>query len=216
MTTVGELCRVEYGKGLSRNRRVESGPVQVYGSAGMAGFHNQALVEEPTVIVGRKGNAGAVWLARQPSWPIDTTYFLRPPRGLLPEYLTLQLGHADLVDLDSSTTIPSLRRPDLEATPVAVAPTSEQERIVVAVEEHFSRLDAAETALQQTLQRLDILRSAILADAFHANSKLPDGWQKLTISQIADVQLGRQRSPQHHFGEQMRPYLRAANVSWRA
>ena len=36
----------------------------------------------------------------------------------------------------------------------------------------------------------------------------------MTISQVALVQLGRQRSPQHHSGEQMRPYLRAANVSW--
>ncbi|MCY3561836.1 MAG: restriction endonuclease subunit S [bacterium] len=162
-TTVGDLCSVEYGRGLSKKERVESGAIEVYGSAGLAGHHDQALVEEPVVIVGRKGNAGAVWLTNRPSWPIDTTYFLRPPQGLLPDFFALQLGHQDLVGLDSSTTIPSLRRPDLEATPVAIAPVLEQERIVDAVEEHFSRLDAAEAALEAARRKLDATsRSTLL------------------------------------------------------
>ena len=43
---------------------------------------------------------------------------------------------------------------------------------------------------------------------------LPPGWEWTTISDVAEVQLGRQRSPQHHSGSQMRPYLRSANVTW--
>lgn len=46
------------------------------------------------------------------------------------------------------------------------------------------------------------------------NEELPEGWEWSTIGEVADVQLGRQRSPQHHQGEQMRPYLRSANVTW--
>ncbi|GJM36645.1 MAG: hypothetical protein DHS20C19_00120 [Acidimicrobiales bacterium] len=46
------------------------------------------------------------------------------------------------------------------------------------------------------------------------NNELPGGWAWSTIGGVADVQLGRQRSPQHHHGEQMRPYLRSANVTW--
>ena len=34
------------------------------------------------------------------------------------------------------------------------------------------------------------------------------------IGDIAEVQLGRQRSPQHHAGPARRPYLRSANVTW--
>lgn len=34
------------------------------------------------------------------------------------------------------------------------------------------------------------------------------------LGSIAEVKLGRQRSPRHHSGEQMRPYMRAANVGW--
>ena len=45
-------------------------------------------------------------------------------------------------------------------------------------------------------------------------SELPLSWVWATVADVAHVQLGRQRSPQHHAGEQMRPYLRAANITW--
>ena len=34
------------------------------------------------------------------------------------------------------------------------------------------------------------------------------------LQDIAEVKLGRQRSPKHHAGDQMRPYVRAANIGW--
>ena len=45
-------------------------------------------------------------------------------------------------------------------------------------------------------------------------SKLPPDWKVVPLDSIADVRLGRQRSPKNHLGDQMRPYLRAANVGW--
>ncbi|MGE0525666.1 MAG: restriction endonuclease subunit S [Bdellovibrionales bacterium] len=41
---------------------------------------------------------------------------------------------------------------------------------------------------------------------------LPHGWCWAKVSQVGEVQLGRQRSPKHHSGKHMRPYLRVANV----
>jgi len=45
--------------------------------------------------------------------------------------------------------------------------------------------------------------------------ELPEGWVWSRVDQIADVRLGRQRSPKNHYGPHMRPYIRAANVTWR-
>lgn len=42
--------------------------------------------------------------------------------------------------------------------------------------------------------------------------ELPQGWCWASVDQVGDVQLGRQRSPKHHNGPHMRPYLRVANV----
>jgi len=42
--------------------------------------------------------------------------------------------------------------------------------------------------------------------------KLPEGWVYASVEALGFVQLGRQRSPKHHHGANMRPYLRVANV----
>jgi type I restriction enzyme S subunit len=44
--------------------------------------------------------------------------------------------------------------------------------------------------------------------------ELPEGWVWAKVEQTAFVNLGRQRSPKNHNGPHMRPYLRAANVTW--
>jgi type I restriction enzyme S subunit len=95
-------------------------------------------------------------------WPIDTTYFIRVPQTLAPKFLSWQLTRADLRSLDSSTAVPSLRRPDLEGCEVVVAPRPEQDRIVAAIEEQMSRLDAAKSLLLLARLRADSLRDAIL------------------------------------------------------
>lgn len=45
-------------------------------------------------------------------------------------------------------------------------------------------------------------------------SDLPRGWAWARLDEVAEVRLGRQRSPKNHTGTHMRPYLRAANVDW--
>lgn len=45
-------------------------------------------------------------------------------------------------------------------------------------------------------------------------TSLPAGWIDVALGDVCDVRLGRQRSPKHHSGTQMRPYVRAANVGW--
>lgn len=42
--------------------------------------------------------------------------------------------------------------------------------------------------------------------------ELPEGWCWASVHQVGETQLGRQRAPQHSFGDHMRPYLRVANV----
>ncbi|MGJ4893111.1 restriction endonuclease subunit S [Bradyrhizobium sp. HKCCYLRH3099] len=42
--------------------------------------------------------------------------------------------------------------------------------------------------------------------------QLPASWAWTTVENVGLVQLGRQRAPQHHTGDYMRPYMRVANV----
>lgn len=43
---------------------------------------------------------------------------------------------------------------------------------------------------------------------------VPAHWATAALDEIAEVRLGRQRSPDRATGDHMRPYLRAANVTW--
>ena len=117
-------------------------------------------------------------------------------------------------DRVQGSTIAHLPQRDLRALEVPIPPSAEQRRIIAAIEEHFSRLDAVGLTLERGLRSVVALRTSVLADAFKADGMLPQNWRRTKIGEVATVQLGRQRSPQHHAGPQMRPYLRAANVTW--
>ena len=55
MTTVGEFAPFTYGKGLPAGKRNLSGHFAVFGSNGIVGWHDTALTDGPTVVIGRKG-----------------------------------------------------------------------------------------------------------------------------------------------------------------
>lgn len=94
---------------------------------------------------------------------------------------------------------------------IAVAPVSEQRRIVDRIGEIFARLHAAETRLKSLLEKLNHLRSAILADAFHTTGALPNGWQWAKLAQVCN-------KPQYGWTTKSAqtdglPYLRTTDIS---
>ena len=93
--------------------------------------------------------------------------------------------------------------------PMPVAPLAEQERIVAAIEEHFFRLDATDTALAAAQRRLDALRRSAAAELFDR----PE-WTWSTLGEIADLKGGvtkdSKREADPDYVEY--PYLRVANV----
>lgn len=46
------------------------------------------------------------------------------------------------------------------------------------------------------------------------DGELPAGWRTVRLDEVAEVRLGRQRSPDKAQGAYQRPYMRAANVTW--
>ncbi len=159
------LADISYGKALSADMRSDEGEVPVIGSSGVVGCHNEALVEGPCLVVGRKGAAGAVHLVTQPSWPIDTAYFIQPAPGVDLRYLYHFLSSQELGRLDKSTAIPSLSRDDLYKVEVPVAPRAEQTRIVEKLEELLSGLDDGVAELKAAQLKLTQYRQSLLKAA---------------------------------------------------
>ncbi|MCB9397380.1 MAG: restriction endonuclease subunit S [Acidobacteria bacterium] len=173
---LGEIVNFEYGKSLTAKDRVSGGEFEVYGSSGCVGWHNEPYVKEPCLIVGRKGNVGSVFISNKPCWPIDTVYYLVPPKGIFIKYLYYHLNHLNLGHLDKSTAIPSLNRNDAYKVPVNMAPLEQQKRIVAKIEELFSHIDAGIEALKKAKQLLKQYRQSVLKAA--VTGELTKEWRE--------------------------------------
>lgn len=99
-------------------------------------------------------------------------------RAMLPEYFTYLLqspstraslklaAHGGTMDVINLTILRQLKLP--------LPPRAEQERIVAAIEEHFSRLDAGVAALERAQQNLKRMRVAVLQAAISGRLIPPD------------------------------------------
>jgi len=175
-TTLGEIISLEYGKGLTKNKRRSDGNVPVYGSSGIVGYHSESFTKGPSLVIGRKGSVGSVYLSKIPCWPIDTTYFIEPPRELNLNYLFYMISSLNLELLDKSTTIPGLNRNNAYSLTVSLSPLPEQHRIGTKIEELFTQLDAGISALETAQAQLKRYRQSVLKAA--VEGKLTGGWRR--------------------------------------
>ena len=103
--TLSRLATLNYGKALKKDDR-KTGTIPVYGSSGIVGYHNQALVSAPGIIVGRKGNVGSVFWASMPFYPIDTVYYIDGNESSFFLYHTL----SKLTFVNTDAAVPGLNR----------------------------------------------------------------------------------------------------------
>lgn len=91
--------------------------------------------------------------------------------------LTIKLG-----DLSRATTVPSVRKTDVEQVPIPLPPLPEQHRIVTKIEELFTRLDAGVDALKKVNAQLKRYRQAVLKYAFQG--KLTQEWREAHTAEL--------------------------------
>ena len=103
-----DYLELAYGKSLpARSRR--PGSVPVYGSGGVVGSHDVALTKGPTVIVGRKGTVGSLYLEAKPAFPIDTVFYTLPRIGSMLFSYHL-LACQPLKTMNTDAAVPGLNR----------------------------------------------------------------------------------------------------------
>jgi len=103
--TLGECGTLNYGKALHTDNRI-GGQYPVYGSSGVIGTHEQALVKGPGIIIGRKGTIGSVYWSHSDFWPIDTVYFINSDQTNY--YLYYVLLNTAFINTD--VAVPGLNR----------------------------------------------------------------------------------------------------------
>lgn len=200
----------------AKQRAERLGPVPYYGATGQVGWIDVALFDEELILLGEDGvqffdrDKKKAYRISGPAWVNNHAHVLRAREGvILTRLLVHYLNSFNFEGYANGTTRLKLTKSSMNSIPVPLPPLAEQYRIVEALEDHLSRLDAACDLMVSCAQRT----KAWLPRIMKAELQKPAA-PLARLDELAEVRLGRQRSPKNHSGDQMRPYLRAANVSW--
>lgn len=173
-------------------------------------YEERHVVEHGDLLVGMDGDFRAARWAGSRSLLNQRVCRLRLRSHA--DYSTGLLAHVVQPYLDeihkvtSVVTVKHLSSKSVEDLPVPLPPRAEQERIVAAIEEHLSRLDAAEEGVRSSLTRLRVFWTQTLAASFSEfEASRP-------ISELAEVRGGIQKQPKRKPVKHTAPFLRVANV----
>lgn len=93
------------------------------------------------------------------------------------QYLFHFLRTIDFYALASATTVPAIRKSDLQRLPVLLPPLPEQQRIA----EILNKADALRAKRRTALAKLDTLTQSIFLDMFGDPATNPKGWPQVSI-----------------------------------
>jgi type I restriction enzyme S subunit len=155
----------------AKDRSARSGDVPYFGAAGQVGWIDRPLFDERLLLLGEDGvqffdaDKTKAYMISGPSWVNNHAHVLSEVEGVSLSYLMHYLNQFDYQGYANGTTRLKLTRSAMDEIRVRLASTAEQARIVAALEEAFSKLDAGEAGLRTVRQLLKRMRDAILAAA---------------------------------------------------
>ncbi len=187
---LGDEIELAYGKALPAHRR-RPGTVGVFGSNGLVGSHDEALIEGPGIVVGRKGSVGAVAFSVDDFWPIDTTYYVVNKGSLDWRYLNYLLRNLGLTGLNSHSAVPGLNRENAYAIPVRVPPLEDQ----VEIARVLDTIDAGIQLEIESFELAETLKEAAMRSVFSAGlrgegtklteiGEVPECWEVVEFAEL--------------------------------
>lgn len=219
-STWGEEISLEYGKS-NRTYNAEKGRFRVYGSNGPIGWTDTALVNEPGVILGRKGAYRGVQFSSTPFFVIDTAYYVKPKNDNDIKWLYYAIISNKLGEIDDGSPIPSTTRSAVYVREVEVPPIKEQKAIASILGSLDDKIDLN----RRTNETLEAMARALFRDWFvdfgPTRAKMageapylapelwelfpdkldeegkPEGWLYESVSSLGEVVCGKTPSTQN-------------------
>lgn len=195
---LGDVLELRYGKSLPDRER-KPGTFPVYGSGGIGGSHDSALVHGPGVIVGRKGSVGAVFFEARDFYPIDTVYYVVPKEDQIDiRYAYYLLGSLHLASMNSDVAVPGLNRDRALSIEVKLPSKAAQNSIV-------SVLSAYDDLIENNRRRMALLEDSarLLYQEWFVRlhfpgyehtpvvEGVPAGWEQKTLGECVTLNYGK-------------------------
>ena len=185
--TLGDVCE----KGSSNLKQSDvinkTGAYPIYGAPGYLGnvdFYHQ---DKPYVAVVKDGaGIGRTTLHPAKSSVIGTMQYLLPKSNVLPEYLYYVVQYMHLEKYFTGATIPHIYFKDYKAEQFNLDAMERQKEIVASLQ----KVETFIKVRQQQLQKLDELVKARFVELFGDPISNPHGFDKVDLSELADIKIG--------------------------
>jgi len=191
---LGDLLTFQRGFDITKADQ-SSGVVPIVSSSGISSFHNEAKVQGPGVVIGRKGTLGTVHYIDRDYWPHDTTLWVKDFKGSHPRFIAYFLSTLKLENFDTGASNPTLNRNHLHKIKVLAPDPAEQKKIAAIL----AALDDLLAINQRRITLLESMAEEIYREWFvrmrfpgHTDCPfekgLPKGWTILPLSSlVSDV-----------------------------
>ena len=164
-----------------------SGNYSIYGASGLAGKVNFYHQEQPYVAVVKDGaGIGRTTLNPAKSSVIGTMQYLIPKKNVLPEYLFYVVSYMHLEKYYTGATIPHIYFKDYKNEEFNLDNIEKQLEII----DVLGRCKKVIEARKQELVELDSLTKARFVEMFGDPVSNPYGYDKVALSDLADIKIG--------------------------
>ena len=212
MTTVplNELVTFQRGFDLPETSR-RPGDVPVIASRNIVGFHDEAKVTAPGVVIGRSGSIGGGQYINEDFWPLNTTLWIKDYKGNYPRYIYYLCRSIDFSALNVGVGVPTLNRNHLSTIKVQTRQLHEQ----IAIADVLSNYDNLIENVQRRITLLEEAVRLLYREWFvhfrfpgHEYVKIIDGypesWNRLRLSEVVSTQYGHTASAEE---DEVGPHL---------
>ncbi|MFF0457295.1 restriction endonuclease subunit S [Nocardia africana] len=159
----------------ARERAERPGPVPYYGATGQVGWIDNHIFDEKLILLGEDGvqfldrNKPKAYLISGKTWVNNHAHVLRArPELIRRRYLCHYLNFFDYRYAVNGTTRLKLTRSAMDRIPVLLPPLAEQRRIVEALEDHLSRLHAANAAVNAAERKILAFTGSVREQFLHS------------------------------------------------
>lgn len=190
---LSEFVTLQRGFDLPTRKRNE-GLVPVVASTGIAGYHNEAKVMGPGVVIGRSGSIGGGQYIEFDFWPLNTTLWVKDFKGNNRRFTYYLLRSIDFTRFNAGAGVPTLNRNHIASLKIRSYSRMEQDRIVEVI-------SAYDDLIENNRRRIQLLEEAArllykewfvhLRFPGHEHVKItegvPEGWERKKISEVCET-----------------------------
>lgn len=163
-----------YGDALKEENRKE-GKFNVYGSNGIVGTHEFGITTGETIIIGRKGTAGALNYSYESCYPIDTAYFIdKTATEENIRFLFFALQTLDLDKMNEDSAVPGLSRENAYEKKLGFPIRAEQKQIADYLDNFCSNIAEEKTIIQKQIACLQQYRKSLIHECVTGKRKVTD------------------------------------------